>query len=122
MKEFGIQAYRFSISWPRVLPEGIGRVHAEGLDFYDQLVDALCAAGITPYAMLFHWDFPYSLYCRGGWLNRESADWFADYAKVIVDRLSDRVQHWITLNEPQCFIGLGMVTGVHAPGDRGGAA
>jgi beta-glucosidase len=118
MAEIGVQSYRFSIAWPRVLPGGVGAVHAAGLDFYDRLVDALCAAGITPYVTLFHWDFPYALYLRGGWLNRDSAGWFADYTQVVVDRLSDRVRHWMTLNEPQCFIGLGLVSGMHAPGDQ----
>ena len=118
MRDLGLQSYRFSLSWPRILPEGVGRVHAAGLDFYDRLVDALLAANITPWATLFHWDFPYDLYCRGGWLNRDSADWFADYAALIADRLSDRVHHWMTLNEPQCFIGLGHQTGIHAPGDK----
>jgi beta-glucosidase len=118
MQDLGIQGYRLSLSWPRILPNGTGRVHAEGLDFYDQLVDALLAAGIAPYVTLFHWDYPYDLYCRGGWLNRDSADWFADYTQIVVDKLSDRVQHWMTLNEPQCFVGLGHQTGIHAPGDK----
>lgn len=122
MQELGIQGYRFSLSWPRILPEGVGAVNAQGLEFYDRLVDALLAANITPYITLFHWDYPYALYCRGGWLNRDSADWFADYTRVVVDRLSDRVRHWMTLNEPQCFIGMGHVTGQHAPGDRLGFA
>jgi beta-glucosidase len=116
MKELGLQAYRFSICWPRVMPAGVGAVNAQGLDFYDRLVDALLEANVTPYVTLFHWDYPTELYFRGGWLNRESADWFADYTAVIVDRLSDRVRHWMTLNEPQCFIGLGHRTGYHAPG------
>lgn len=118
MQQLGIQAYRFSIAWPRVLPEGAGRVNDAGLDFYDRLVDALLAAGIQPWVTLYHWDLPYALYCQGGWLNRESPAWFAAYTQLIVDRLSDRVRHWMTLNEPQCFIGLGLQTGVHAPGDR----
>lgn len=118
MKRLGVQAYRFSISWPRVLPDGIGAVNAKGLEFYDRLVDALLGAGIDPYVTLFHWDFPVELYHRGGWLNRDSADWFADYTTVVVDRLSDRVSKWMTLNEPQCYIGLGLKDGVHAPGDR----
>lgn len=116
MHELGLQAYRFSISWPRVLPEGIGTVSQEGLDFYDRLVDCLLEHNIQPWATLFHWDYPYALYCQGGWLNRDSADWFADYTQVIVDHLSDRVQHWIPHNEPQCFIGLGHQQGEHAPG------
>ena len=118
MKDLSIQAYRFSISWPRVMPDGTGKIHEGGLDFYDKLVDGLLSAGIAPYLTLFHWDLPYELYCRGGWLNRDSADWFADYTRVVVDRLSDRVAHWMTLNEPQCFIGLGMQSGAHAPGDK----
>lgn len=116
MKQIGLQAYRLSISWPRVLPEGAGAINPKGLDFYDRLIDALLGAGIEPWVTLFHWDFPYALYLRGGWLNPESPRWFADYAQVIVDRLSDRVAHWMTLNEPQCFIGLGHLQGNHAPG------
>ncbi len=122
MSEIGLQAYRLSISWPRVLPEGVGSVNEKGLDFYSRLVDSLLEKNITPWVTLFHWDFPYSLYCRGGWLNRESADWFADYTAVIVDKLSDRVAHWFTLNEPQCFLGLGHHVGEHAPGMQMGFA
>ncbi|NNL06268.1 MAG: beta-glucosidase [Gammaproteobacteria bacterium] len=120
MAKIGLQAYRFSISWPRVLPEGTGKVNQQGLDFYSRLVDALLENNITPWITLFHWDFPYALYCRGGWLNRDSADWFADYTRVIVDKLSDRVSHWVTLNEPQCFIGMGHQDGAHAPGMKMG--
>ena len=118
MKEIGLQAYRFSIAWPRVLPEGTGKVNAAGLGFYDRLVDELLKAGIQPWVTLFHWDYPLALYRRGGWLNADSPKWFADYARVVVEALSDRVSHWITLNEPQCFVGLGHETGVHAPGDK----
>jgi beta-glucosidase len=118
MKRIGLRAYRFSISWPRVLPDGIGRANPKGLEFYDRLVDGLLTAGIAPFVTLFHWDYPYALYCRGGWLNRSSADWFADYASLVVSRLGDRVRHWITHNEPQCFVGLGHSDGTHAPGDR----
>ncbi len=96
MKAMGLRAYRFSISWPRVLPEGTGRVNEAGLQFYSDLVDELLAAGITPMVTLFHWDYPEALMARGGWLNRESADWFAEYTRVVVDRLSDRVQWWIS--------------------------
>ncbi len=116
MRDLGLRAYRFSISWPRVLPEGTGRINEAGLAFYDRLVDTLLEADITPYATLFHWDYPYELFCRGGWLNGESPAWFAEYAGVIVDRLGDRVKHWMTMNEPQCFLGFGHVTGSHAPG------
>jgi len=122
MAEIGLQAYRLSVSWPRVLPHGTGAVNAKGLDFYSRLVDALLEHGITPWVTLFHWDFPYDLYCRGGWLNRDSADWFADYTALMVDTLSDRVSHWLTLNEPQCFIGMGHLDGSHAPGMQMGVA
>lgn len=118
MKAVGLQAYRMSISWSRVMPEGVGKINEKGLAFYDSLVDELLGAGVTPYVTLFHWDYPYALYCQGGWLNPASSDWFADYTGVIVDRLSDRVRHWMTLNEPQCFVGLGHKDGVHAPGDK----
>jgi beta-glucosidase len=115
-QKLGLNGYRFSVSWPRVLPNGVGRVNADGLAFYDRLVDGLLAAGITPYVTLFHWDLPLDLYHKGGWLNREVSDWFADYAALIVRKLGDRVSHWITLNEPQVFIGHGHYDGRHAPG------
>jgi beta-glucosidase len=116
MADMGLHAYRLSISWPRVLPDGVGTVNEKGLAFYDELIDALLKAGITPWVTLFHWDYPYALYCRGGWLNPSSVHWFADYTRVIAQRLGDRVRHWITLNEPQCFVALGHRDGVHAPG------
>ncbi len=118
MKKLGVKAYRLSISWPRVFPQGTGSLNLKGLSFYNRLVDALLKAGIEPWVTLFHWDYPYELYCRGGWLNRDSADWFAEYAKMVADVLSDRVSHWMTLNEPTCFIGLGHLDGIHAPGDK----
>jgi beta-glucosidase len=118
MKQIGLKAYRLSIAWPRLIPAGTGKVNPKGLAFYEALVDELLSAGIQPYVTLFHWDFPYELYLRGGWLNPDSPDWFAEYTQVVVDRLSDRVQHWMTLNEPQCFIGSGHKDGEDAPGDR----
>lgn len=118
MRGLGLQAYRFSIAWPRVLPAGTGAVSEAGLAFYDRLVDELLAAGIEPWVTLFHWDYPLALYRHGGWLHADSPQWFADYSRVVVDRLSDRVTHWMTLNEPQCFLDLGHRTGLHAPGDR----
>lgn len=122
MKDLGVRHYRLSVSWPRVIPAGSGSVNRAGLDFYDRLTDSLLEAGIRPWVTLFHWDYPLELFRRGGWLDRESAIWFADYVKVVVDRLSDRVSHWITLNEPQCFLGFGHATGTNAPGLRLGAA
>lgn len=120
MSDLGLHAYRLSVSWPRVLPDGTGKVNKKGLDFYDKLVDELLAKRIQPWITLFHWDYPYELYKRGGWLNRDSADWFAEYTQVLVEHLSDRVSHWMTQNEPQCFIGLGHMAGEHAPGMKMG--
>lgn len=118
MRAIGLQAYRLSISWPRILPDGTGTSSKAGLEFYDRLIDSLLNAGIEPWVTLFHWDMPTALYRRGGWLNRDSADWFAEYAGLLADRLSDRVVHWMTLNEPQVYIGLGHADGKHAPGLR----
>lgn len=118
MKTMGLQAYRLSLSWPRIQPAGTGPVNKAGLDFYSRLIDELLKNDVTPWVTLFHWDYPYDLYCRGGWLNPDSPRWFADYTAIVVDALSDRVRHWITLNEPQCFIGLGLNDGIHAPGDK----
>jgi len=118
MRELGLKGYRFSVAWPRVLPEGVGRVNEKGLEFYDQLVDELLAANIEPWLTVFHWDYPLALYHRGGWLNPDSPKWFADYTAVLVDRLSDRVTNWFTINEPQVFIGAGHQDGRHAPGDK----
>lgn len=118
MKRIGLKAYRFSVCWPRVLPEGVGRVNAAGLDFYDRLVDELLAAGVEPWITLFHWDYPYALFLRGGWLNPDCPSWFSEYTSAVVSRLSDRVTRWITQNEPQVFIGMGHKEGTHAPGMR----
>lgn len=118
MADLGVGAYRFSVAWPRVMPDGVGAVNQKGLDFYDRLVDELLAKGVTPWATLFHWDLPLDLYHRGGWMNPDSPKWFADYATAVVDKLGDRVGNWFTLNEPQCFIGLGLWDGAHAPGDK----
>jgi beta-glucosidase len=112
----GVRAYRFSMAWPRVIPEGVGNVNAPGLDFYDRLVDALLAHGITPLLTLHHWDLPATLQRRGGWLSRETAEAFADYAEVVARRLGDRVEWWVTHNEPWCVAYLGHALGVHAPG------
>jgi len=115
MKDLGLQAYRFSIAWPRVLPKGIGEVNEAGLAFYDRLVDALLAANITPVVTLYHWDLPAAL--PGAWLNRETAQAFSAYTDVVTRRLGDRVKKWTTLNEPWCAAMLGYQYGVHAPGE-----
>jgi beta-glucosidase len=118
MRELGLGAYRFSISWSRILPEGTGRVNPDGVAFYDRLVDALLEHGIQPMATLFHWDLPAALDQRGGWLNRDIARWFAEYAKVMFDALDDRVKWWATLNEPWVVTDGGYLHGVLAPGHR----
>jgi len=118
MRELGLNAYRFSISWSRVLPEGRGRVNPAGLGFYERLVDALLAAGITPNATLYHWDLPAALDDRGGWLNADVARWFADYARIVFDKLDDRVTMWATLNEPWVVTDGGYLHGALAPGHR----
>jgi beta-glucosidase len=116
MQELGLDAFRFSIAWPRVLPEGRGRVNHAGLDFYDRLVDELLAAGIRPFPTLYHWDLPQALEDAGGWPERATAEAFVEYAEVVAARLGDRIQDWTTHNEPFCTSWLGYAHGVHAPG------
>ncbi len=118
MAELGLGAYRFSIAWARVLPRGRGRVNPKGLGFYERLVDGLLARGITPMVTLYHWDLPSALDDRGGWLNPDSAGWFADYASVAFRALDDRVGLWVTLNEPWVITDGGYLTGAMAPGHR----
>ena len=107
MASFGIRNYRLSIAWPRVVPTGDGGVNPAGLDFYDQLVDALLVRNITPWVTLFHWDLPQPIEDRGGWLVRGTVDAFARYVEAVVKRLGDRVKHWFSVNEIPCFIGFG---------------
>jgi len=116
MKELGLKVYRFSISWPRVLPEGRGQVNSAGLDFYDRLVDQLLSVDILPAPTLYHWDLPQAIQESGGWGNRQSIEWFADYAHLMFDRLGDRVHIWMTLNEPWVAAFLGHAMGIFAPG------
>ena len=116
MRQLGLKAYRFSVSWPRILPSGCGQVNLAGLDFYDRLVDALLAADIEPFLTLHHWDYPQALYERGGWSQRENLPYFADYAAILVKRLGDRVRKWATFNEPAVIAFLGYESGEHAPG------
>ena len=118
MGTIGLQAYRFSVAWGRVIPEGFGRVNEPGLGFYERLVDGLLAADITPMLTLFHWDLPAALEDRGGWLNPDMPKWFADYAGVLYERLGDRVPLWCTINEPWVVVDAGYVHGVNAPGHR----
>ena len=117
-REVGLDAYRFSIAWPRVVPDGRGRVNGPGLDYYDRLVDELLAAGIAPYPTLYHWDLPQTLEDQGGWPVRATAEAFAEYVEAVVGRLGDRVGHWLTQNEPWVVAWLGYGNGTHAPGRR----
>lgn len=118
MAELGLSTYRFSVSWPRIQPSGAGPANEPGLDFYDRLVDALCARGITPMATLYHWDLPQALEDAGGWPLRDTAERFAEYAALTHARLGDRARSWTTLNEPWCSAFLGYAVGAHAPGRR----
>jgi len=114
--DLGAKGYRFSISWSRLFPDGIGEPNEAGFAYYDKLIDALLARGIQPWITLYHWDLPLTLHQDGGWLNPKSPEWFAQYTKAVIDRYSDRVSHWFTLNEPAIFLGLGYNEGTHAPG------
>lgn len=116
LKELGVDSYRFSISWPRILPEGVGRINQKGLDFYKRLVNLLLEAGITPFVTLYHWDLPYELHLKGGFLNDDFSDWFGEYAEAVVKTFKDKISLFATFNEPQCVIGLGYGTGIFAPG------
>ena len=116
MKELNLNAYSFSISWPRVYPTGFGEINGKGLDFYERLVDELLVQGIAPLATLYHWDLPQALEDMGGWPNPEIARYFADYASTCFERLGDRIKHWFTVNEPGVHASMGYLEGVHAPG------
>ncbi len=116
MAALGIRNYRFSVNWSRVLPDGTGRPNEEGLAFYDRLIDSMLENGIRPWMTLFHWEYPVALQAMGAWENPDSPRWFSDYATLVARRYGDRVKDFFTLNEPQCFIGLGCVEGNHAPG------
>jgi beta-glucosidase len=118
MRDLGVEAYRFSIAWPRIFPEGKGSVNQAGLDYYKRLSDALLESGIKPVATLYHWDLPQALEDAGGWPERDTAQRYLDYANTCFGALDDRVSMWITLNEPFCTAILGYLVGVHAPGIR----
>jgi beta-glucosidase len=116
LSQLGVNAYRFSIAWPRILPMGRGSVNEAGLRFYDRLVDALIEKGIRPFITLNHWDLPQKLQDDGGWMSRDTVDAFIEYTDVVTQRLGDRVKHWATHNEPWCIVHLGYDSGEHAPG------
>lgn len=115
LRSIGCRAYRFSISWSRVIPEFGAKPNSRGLDFYERLVDACLVREITPWVTIYHWDLPLWLHYRGGWLNPDVAEMFQDFAGTLADRIGDRVIHWMTFNEPQCFVGKGLYEGEHAP-------
>ena len=115
MKKMGLKAYRFSVSWSRLMPHGTGELNPEGVKFYNELIDELINAGIEPYLTVFHWEYPYELFLKGGWLNPDSPKWFEEYAANVAKLFSDRVKNFITVNEPQCFIGCGLYKAEHAP-------
>ena len=118
MRLLGIRAYRFSLSWARILPEGTGRVNEKAIVLYRDMILEMKKNGITPYITLYHWEFPQALQDRGGWLNEDVIGWFGEYAKVVAENFSDLCEYFFTLNEPQCFVGLGHLSGVHAPGKK----
>ena len=118
MRLLGIRAYRFSLSWARILPEGTGRVNEKSIALYRDMILEMKKNGITPYITLYHWEFPQALQDKGGWLNEDVIGWFGEYAKVVAENFSDLCEYFFTLNEPQCFVGLGHLSGVHAPGKK----
>ena len=120
MRLLGIKAYRFSVNWSRIMPEGTGRVNEKAIAMYRDMIAVMKENGITPYLTMYHWELPQALQERGGWLNEESIQWFAEYARVIAENFSDICEYIVTLNEPECFVGLGHLSGVHAPGIKMG--
>lgn len=118
IRDAGFDAYRFSLSWPRLIPEGTGAINQKGIDFYDRLIDGMLERGIKPFATLYHWDLPSELQDKGGWMNRDVASWFADYATLVQQKFGDRLETTATINEPWCVAFLSHFLGVHAPGYR----
>lgn len=118
MRDITLPHYRFSLAWPRILPDGTGRVEQKGLDFYDRLIEGLLERGIEPWVTIHHWDLPSALYDKGGWVGRDTCDAFAEFTDLVTRRYGDRVQRWITINEPWCIAFLGYALGIHAPGHR----
>lgn len=118
-KQLGLDVFRFSISWSRILPNGTGQVNQPGIDFYNRIIDCCLANGLTPFVTLYHWDLPQTLEDKGGWTNREIINWFVNYVEICVRNFGDRVNHWVVMNEPMSYTGLGYFMGYHAPQRRG---
>jgi len=116
VKEMGFDVFRFSFAWSRILPQGKGEINQKGLDFYDRLIDTCLAAGVSPWATIYHWDLPQALEKQGGWANRAILGWFDEYANLVTKKFGDRVKNWMVLNEPAAFTMLGYLGGIHAPG------
>lgn len=119
IKELNIPNFRFSISWPRIMPTGTHPVNQAGIDYYNKIIDSLLASGIEPWITLYHWDLPHELELKGGWTNRESVSWFSEYVEVCTQYFGDRVKNWMVINEPSVFTGAGYFLGIHAPGKKG---
>ncbi|KAF2329916.1 GH1 family beta-glucosidase [Flavobacterium nitrogenifigens] len=119
IKELNIPNFRFSISWPRIMPTGVHPINQAGIDYYNKIIDSLLASGIEPWITLYHWDLPHELEIKGGWTNRESVSWFKEYVEVCVQFFGDRVKNWMVINEPSVFTGAGYFLGIHAPGKKG---
>ncbi|SHG36685.1 GH1 family beta-glucosidase [Flavobacterium johnsoniae] len=119
IRELNIPNFRFSISWPRIMPTGVHPVNQAGIDYYNKIIDSLLASGIEPWITLYHWDLPHALEVKGGWTNRESVNWFSEYVEVCAQYFGDRVKNWMVINEPSVFTGAGYFLGIHAPGKKG---
>jgi len=119
IKQLNIPNFRFSISWPRIIPAGTGDINQAGIDFYNRVIDFCLECGIQPWVTVYHWDLPHELELKGGWTNREVVNWFSNYVKVCAKYFGDRVKHWMVMNEPAVFVGAGYFLGVHAPGRTG---
>jgi beta-glucosidase len=119
IRELNIPNFRFSISWPRIMPTGVHPINQAGIDYYNKIIDSLLASGIEPWITLYHWDLPHELELKGGWTSRESVSWFKEYVEVCVQYFGDRVKNWMVINEPSVFTGAGYFLGIHAPGKKG---
>jgi beta-glucosidase len=119
LKSLNLENFRFSFSWPRIFPDGVGQINEKGIDFYDRMIDKCLELGIEPWATLYHWDLPQKLEEKGGWANREIVDWFSEYVDLCTRKFGDRIHHWMVLNEPAGFTTLGYLAGLHAPGQKG---